>query len=190
MKKLILILVMCIGFTFPSYANYSLESEVVSYIESLDKSDLQAWFIEYKSIQQAYSDVIDSDETIHDYVDENEFNFLCDITEAEISNGNFIQKVNVASAIVNRYRSPNFPNTFTKVLKQKIGGHYQFTPFATEAYKKFRATEETKMAVEFAFQIADTVQGSTYYCSGKSKWHEKNLEFVFNDGKHNFYREK
>lgn len=32
--------------------------------------------------------------------------------------------------------------------------------------------------------------GATYFHSGKSKWHENNLHFIFDDGKHKFYNVK
>ena len=56
------------------------------------------------------------------------------------------------------------------------------------AYKKVTVDKNTVEAIEYAFMIGDTTNGATYFHSGKSKWHENNLHFIFDDGKHKFYK--
>lgn len=191
MKKTALMTLITVAITvmgvFTSYAN-TIENEVKNRIESLDKTDLKSWFIQYKEIQTEYSDRLDPDETVYDYVDASEFDFICRIVQAEAGICDWGGKVHVANVIVNRYRNPEFPNTFTKVLKQKRGGSYQFTTYANGAYKTAKVCEDTILAVEFAFQMPDTTDGALYFHSGKSLWHKNNLEFIFDDGKHKFYR--
>lgn len=201
MREAILTLFMCLNMATTVYAQseevtvepvtINIEEEVQNKIDELDKSDLKQWFIQYKQIQEEYSDRLDPDESIYDCISQEEIEFIWKIVQAEIDNGNFIQKVNVADAIVNRYRSEKFPNTFTKILTQKVGKYYQFTTYANGAYKKAKVTDETILAVEFAFQMPDLTQGATYFHSGKkSSFHQNKLDFIMSDGKHNFYREK
>lgn len=183
MKKLLLTLVLCMSFTFSSYANQTIEQEVQNKIDNLDKSNLKQWFIDYKQIQQEFSNSLDPDETIHDIVSNNEFEFACSIIEAESGICDWNGKLNVACVLVNRYNSPNFPNTFAKIIKEKS----QFTTYSNGAYKKVRVSDDSRLALEFAYQIGDVTNGATYFHSGKSKWHKNNLNFIFEDSWHKFY---
>lgn len=184
MKKLFLIIFFCISFnTVNSYAkdlNYEEEMEKIEYLKEENK---EKYLIEYKNIIEKYSNEIDPPKTIYDVTTNNEFYFLAQVVETEIEGGSFEQKVNVASSIINRVKSDNFPNTFTEVLKQKK----QYTPVLTGAYKYKKPTQSTIHAIEYAYMIEDTTNGATYFHSGKSSWHKNNLNFIFDDGKHKFY---
>lgn len=56
-------------------------------IEKLDKSDKKKWFIEYKKIQEEYSEWIDPDETIYDCFTEEELDLLFKIVELKSLEG-------------------------------------------------------------------------------------------------------
>ena len=76
------------------------------------------------------------------------------------------------------------------MLFQKRNGVYQYSSVGNGSYKKAKVSEDTILAIEYSFMIEDTTNGCTYFHSGNSTWHENNLEFVFDDELHKFYREK
>lgn len=186
MKKLLLTLVLCMSFTLSSYANQTIEQEVKNKIDNLDKSNLKQWFVDYKQIQYEFSDRLDTDETIHDIISDKEFEFACSIIEAEAGVCDWNGKLNVACVLVNRYNDSSFPNTFTKIIKEK----HQFSTYSNGAYKKVKVSDDSRLALEFAYQIGDVTGNATYFHSGKSKWHKNNLKFISNDGFHSFYKVK
>jgi hypothetical protein len=159
-------------------------------IEPLKKYDKEKYLIQYKNILETYSGCLDQPETIYDYTTDEEFDLLCRIVEAEIGIGDFDQKCNVASSMINRYFSETFPNGWKDLLFQKRNGVYQYSSVGNSSYKEINISEDTILAIEYSFMIEDTTSGCTYFHSGKSSWHKNNLEFVFNDGLHKFYREK
>jgi len=164
-------------------------------LDGLNKQDKKEWFIQYKKLIEKYSEYTDSpEETVYDYVTNEEFELFCGIVEAEIGNGTFEQKCNVASSIITRYFNTNpiadFGKTFMDILTQKN----QYSTYSNGMYKKVEITEETILAIEYSFMIEDTAQGCQYFRSGSDPngWHEtsNNIEFIFDDGKHKFYRLK
>lgn len=160
-------------------------------IEDLKSTDRKKYLAKYKKITEKYSDVHeDVEETIYDVTTSSEFDLLAGIVEAEIGIGDFDAKCNVASAIINRYHSERFPNTFKGVVTQRYNGTYQFQTYANGSYKRVEVTEDTKLAIEYAYEIEDTVYGATYFHSGRSSWHEDYLKFVTKDKWHKFYTVK
>lgn len=154
----------------------------LSYIEPLKQYDKKQYLLLYKSIM---SDAIDQPETIYDYTTDKEFDLICRIVEAEIGNGCFDSKVNVANTLINRYYSDNFPDNWIDIVYSPS----QYSTLSNGAYKNVTIKEDTILAIEYAFSIEDTTQGSTYFHSGSSKWHEDSLEFVFEDTDgHKFYK--
>lgn len=159
-------------------------------IEPLKEYDKEEYLIQYKNIITTYSDYFGLPETIYDYTTDEEFDLLCRVVEAEIGIGNFDQKCNVASSIINRYFSEVFPNDWKDLLFQKRNGVYQYSSVGNGLYNTVEVSEDTILAIEYSFMIEDTTNGCTYFHSGNSTWHEDNLEFVFDDGLHKFYREE
>jgi spore germination cell wall hydrolase CwlJ-like protein len=94
-------------------------------IDKLDKSDRKQWYLNYKSIQEKYKENCPIDETksIHSVTTNSEFDLLARLVEAEIEGGNFDEKCNVASTIINRYRM-YAPRTWQSVVYEKN----QYTP--------------------------------------------------------------
>ena len=158
-------------------------------IEPLKKYDKKEYLTQYKNILSTYYE-LDPPETIYDYTTDEEFDLLCKVVEAEIGIGDFDQKCNVASSIINRYLSETFPNGWKELLFQKENGTYQYSTIGNKSYKKAKVSKDTILAIEYTFLIEDTTNGCTYFHSGNSSWHKNNLEFVFDDGLHKFYREK
>lgn len=159
-----------------------------NYIEPLRLYDKQAYIIAYTNIIE---DLEDPPESPQDVMSEEEYDMFCKIVEQEIGNGNFEQKCNVASAIINRYESEIFPDSWMELFMQKSNGVYQFSSVGDGRYKNVEVTFSTRNAIDYAFMIEDMAQGCTYFRSGTSDtWHDtsNNLEMVFSDEKHNFYK--
>ncbi len=158
-------------------------------IKCLLDSDRRAYIKVYKKIME---NVEDPPETIYDYTTDEEFKLLCGVVEAESGICDFDGKCNVASTIINRYMSETFPNGWEDLLFQKVNGMYQYETIANGRYKKVEVTEDTILAIEYAFSISDTVSGATYFHSGSSEWHENSdkLEKVLEDKWHIYYKLK
>lgn len=159
----------------------------LSYIEPLQKYDKQAYLTAYKNIM---SYAPDPSESIYDVTTDDEFDLICGVVQAEIGVGNFDQKVNVATTIINRYDSEQFPSTWEEVIKQK--GQYQ--TISNGAYKKYSISQDTIDAIEYAYYFgSDDIKDATYFCADNSdsnSWHENNLIKIYDDGKHTFYKAK
>ena len=141
------------------------------------------------AFDRIYPNLIDPPETIYYYTTDAEFDMVCRVIEAEIGVGNFDQKINIATCIVNRYQNDD------KSWKQILTEKHQFTTVSNRAWKKVKVTEDTKLALEYAWLFKNKQIGNaTYFRSGKDSggWHNtsKNLKKIYFDGLHYFYEEK
>ena len=163
--------------------------DIQAEIDGLDKSDAKQWYLEYRRITQFYSPYypIDVEKSIHYYANDNQFDLICRVVQAEIGGGDFNAKCNVASTIINRWRM-YAPRTWESVIYEKD----QYTPIWDGRYKKVTVDDETRLAVEYVFEIGDTTNGAIYFHSGRSRWHEHcdKIELVKVDQWHKFYRLK
>ena len=160
------------------------------YIEPLRLYDKQAYIIAYLNI---IKDLDDAPEQPQDVMSADEYDMFCRIVEAEIGNGNFEQKCGVASAIINRYNSEVFPDSWMECFMQKSNEVYQFSTVGNGMYKNVDVTFSTRNAIAYSFMIEDMAQGCTFFRSGTSDtWHDKSdkLEKVFSDTKHTYYKLK
>ena len=71
------------------------------------------------------------------------------LVEAEAKGESYEGKVAVATVVLNRLDSPEFPNTVTEVITQVVGNSYAFSPVQNGEINK-PASEEAKQAVEEA----------------------------------------
>ena len=173
-------------------SKYKLDKidEALLKLNTLDKSNKEDWFKNYKAIQEEYSDWIDKDETIYDYFNQDELELLFRIVETEVrGDENFDEKVNVASVIFNRIGHEDFPMTLTDILTQRSPSP-QFSSYISGAYKNVEVTDTTILACEYAFQIGDTTNGALYFDSTNGhSWADRNREYIFTDAVgHSFYR--
>lgn len=101
-------------------------------IDALDKSDTKQWYLEYRRITQFYSPYypIDVEKSIHYYANDNQFDLICRVVQAEIGGGDFNAKCNVASTIF--HRGEYMLRTWESVIYEK----YQYTPILDGRYKK------------------------------------------------------
>lgn len=94
------------------------------------------------------------------------------LVHAEAGGEPYAGKVAVATVILNRLKSPNFPNTIKGVIYQVESGHYAFTP-VQDGRIKLPADADSKRAVNEAIAFSGKGKGSLYFYNpktAKSKW--------------------
>lgn len=145
-------------------------------IESIE--DKKEWFLAYKDIVFKYIEWIDPPETIFDYYTEDEVRLICRVVETETYQCDFDSKVNVANVVLNRIES----GVFGETVEDVITADNQF------AYGRKSITEDTILAVMFAFEFEDTTNGSTYFHSNEQTDTFCGKNYIFSDDAvHHFY---
>ena len=122
---------------------------------------------------------------------ESEYDMLCRIVEAEATGKDIEAKLMVANVVLNRVGSSQFPNTIEGVIFQHRGSVYQFSPVSDGRYYSVTITDGTREAVNRAMAGEDNSQGALYFVSptyGNTAWFDRNLNFLFYYGGHNFYK--
>lgn len=123
--------------------------------------------------------------TFYDTYSPREIEMLFGVVEAETIGCEFDIKCNVVSVIFNRVESPRFKqNTLTDVLLAPN----QFSVVKSGAYKTVEVTQDTIDAVEYVFEYGDTAADALFFESMKSNVHGSYATYIFNDGKHKFYK--
>ncbi len=84
------------------------------------------------------------------------------LVEAEAKGESYDGKVAVATVVLNRVESPEFPDTVTGVIKEVVGDAYAFSPVQNGEINK-PASEESIQAVEEALTREDTLNDSIYF---------------------------
>lgn len=163
-----------------------LQYQELNLIEPIRKYDKKEYMIAFKNI---YPNLIDPPETIYEYTTDTEFDMISRVIEAEIGIGSFNQKVNIATCIINRYQNDN------KSWKEILTERHQFTTISNGAWRRVKVTDETKLALEYAWLFSNENLGNaTYFRSGNDTkgWHNTSnkLKKVYFDGLHHFYKEK
>lgn len=126
--------------------------------------------------------------------DSEESYLLEKIAMAEAEGEGVEGKALVMLVVLNRVWSDRFPDTIEEVIFQRTGsGGWQFSPLQEGGrWYTTEPDQECREALEL-IQIEkwDESQGALYFESaGKSDWHRKNLEFLFQYGNHYFYTDK
>ena len=162
---------------------YIQQDDLISLITPLNAYSKQDYLEAYKVIINDYGM---AKKSIYDVTTDSEFNFICQIVQAEIGDGSFDQKVNVASVIINRYKSESFPSTWNEILTQSG----QFSSYWDGRYKDIEVSDETIQAIEYAWYFGSEVEDATYFCADTemSSWHVNNLIKIYDDGKHTFFK--
>ena len=110
---------------------------------------------------------------------------LCRIVEAEATGGTIDQKMNVASCVLARVASPDWPDTIEGVVFQPK----QFSPISDGRYYTVTITEDTREAVDIVKQEGWT-HDYTFFCadcaSYRTGWFSTLKEFYF-DGMHHYF---
>lgn len=151
-----------------------LKMDELKYIE-----DKEGWFISYKSIVDKYAEIVDPPKTIYDFYTEEEIYLLQRVVETECYGGDFESKVNVACVVLNRINSGKFGNS----AKEVITAPNQF------AYWRKNISEDTKLAVEYSFEIEDTTNGCIAFHSNEKRDKFNGWNYMFTDEiGHHFFK--
>ena len=122
-----------------------------------------------------------------------EYQSLCRIVEAEAGCEDSTGKLLVANVVINRVKSPKFPNSVTEVVFQQEDGTTQFSPVSDGRYNQVDVSEETIEAVEKAIYGEDVSQGALYFAARsyadpeRMAWFDANLTKLFTYGGHEFF---
>lgn len=125
-----------------------------------------------------------------------EIEILQRIVEAEATGEDIKGKILVANVVMNRVEDKNFPDTIKEVVFQKSGGTYQFSPIKDKRYWSVKVTKETITAVDRVMQGEDYSKGALYFSARKRaeqssmRWFDRNLEYLFRYGGHEFFKNK
>ena len=124
---------------------------------------------------------------------EDDLNILLRIVEAEAGGEDENGKLLVANVVLNRVKSPLFPDTVREVVYQQDYGVYQFSPVKDGRIDRVTVSAETRRAVERAVYGEDISRGALYFAarsraSGESmRWFDSSLTWLFAYGGHEFY---
>lgn len=103
---------------------------------------------------------------------------MCRVVEAETHGCDIESKKHIASVILNRVKSNDFPNTIENVC-------YQSGQFASRG----DIEQSTVDAVNSAVSEGDTTNNALYFCTCSGCWADVNKEYIFTDSAgHNFYK--
>ena len=159
---------------------YDIKSkEVVEKQKELESiEDNKEWFIAYKNLIDEYSEWVDPPESIYDVYTNDEIYLMQRCIETETFEQDFDSKVNVASVILNRLESEEFSNDVNKVI---VKGQF--------AFGRKNISEDTKLALEYAYMIGDTTEGALYFHSLSYKPRFNGADYIFtDDAGHHFYK--
>lgn len=101
-----------------------------------------------------------------------EKDLLARLVNAEAKGESYAGKVAVATVVLNRVESNDFPDTVKSVIYQVSNGHYAFTPVQNGAINQ-PASAESKRAVNEAIAMKGLGNGSLFFYNPKtaqSKW--------------------
>ena len=94
-------------------------------------------------------------------------------------------KALVMLSVVNRVRSDEFPDTVSEVVFQDR----QYSPVLDGRYYSTVPDDDCLAALELIEGGWDESMGAMYFeNAGADSWHSRNLEFLFQDGNHKFYK--
>nr|WP_295972103.1 cell wall hydrolase [uncultured Bacillus sp.] len=95
-----------------------------------------------------------------------EKDLMARLVEAEARGESYEGKVAVATVVLNRMDSPEFPNSITEVIYQVVGNTYAFTPVQNGEINK-PASEEALRAVDEALISTDRLNKAVYFYNPK-----------------------
>lgn len=118
---------------------------------------------------------------------------LC-IIEAEAGTEDLKGRILVGNVIMNRVKSEKYPNTVTDVVWEYVDGVPQFSPVYDGRINTVTVSDETREAVRQILEGVDYSDGALFFImrsaaeSQNIQWFEKDLEFMFKHGVHEFYK--
>lgn len=112
---------------------------------------------------------------------------LAKIAMAEAEGESLKTKALVIRTVLNRVKSPNFPDNVEEVIYQKN----QFTPISDGRYDRVEPNEECYEALKLVKEGWDESEGATYFemTQDHPTWHSDNLLHLFEIDGTSFYKE-
>lgn len=122
-------------------------------------------------------------------LDEQEYQVLLKIVEAEAGCEDTTGKMLVANVVMNRVNSCHFPNTVSEVVYQKSEGKAQFSPTVNGRIDSVSVSQDTVDAVARVMNGEDVSGGALFFRSVNSTngWFDRALNRVLEHGNHIFY---
>ena len=126
-------------------------------------------------------------------LDEEEYDLLLRIVEAEAGSEDEDGRVMVANVVFNRVNSEQFPDTVSEVVLQQSHGVAQFSPVSSGRIWTVTVSDETVDAVQRALEGEDLSSGALYFAarryadSESMRWFDEKLTFLFRHGGHEFF---
>ena len=112
---------------------------------------------------------------------------LAKIAMAEAGDQDTKGKALVIRVVLNRVNNRSFPDTVSGVIYQKR----QFSPVLEGKFENVIPDADCWKALDLVMNGWDESQGALYFkMKCKSKWHERNLRFLFKYQDHYFFTEK
>lgn len=105
---------------------------------------------------------IETPETPAVSISNEEKDLFARLVEAEAKGESYEGKVAVATVVLNRVDSPEFPNTITEVINEVVGKAYAFSPVQNGEINN-PASDEAIRAVEEALTRQDRLNDSIYF---------------------------
>ncbi len=129
---------------------------------------------------------VSSDFTESRNLDTTEKIMLLKLAMAEAEGESTEGKALVIRVVLNRVQSEDFPGTVEEVIFQQG----QFSPVKEGGrYYTTEPNEDCRVALEMVIQGWDKSKGALYFESCvNGSWHSDHLEFLYQVGKHKFYR--
>lgn len=117
---------------------------------------------------------------------------LAKLAMAEAEGEDTEGKALVVMVVLNRVWNDGFPGTIEEVIMEEHGKVHQFSVTQEEGrWWKVEPDADCYKAVDMVMDGWDESQGALYFESkSDSAWHQKNLDFLFQHGKHYFYKDK
>jgi N-acetylmuramoyl-L-alanine amidase len=118
-----------------------------------------------------------------------ELDLFARLVHAEAAGEPFEGQVAVAASVLNRVRSPLFPNTLTAVIHQVVNGHYQYSP-VLDGRINLPANESARRAVQEALNGRDPSLGATGFFNPRktnNQW-VRSRPVTVTIGQHVFFR--
>lgn len=124
---------------------------------------------------------------------ERDMELLLRIVEAEAGCEDEDGRILVANVVLNRMESELFPDSVAEVVLQTNNGVSQFSPVSSGSIWTVEVSEETREAVEKAWEGENISQGALFFAARKyadskrMKWFDEKLDFLFEHGGHDFF---
>jgi N-acetylmuramoyl-L-alanine amidase len=119
------------------------------------------------------------------FYDETDLYWMSRIINAEACGESLAGKIAVGGVVMNRIKSPEFPDTVYSVVFDRRYG-VQFTPAYTGAIY-YKPSEECVIAAKIALDGGNTAGESLYFASTTYCWAGRNRPYTMKIGNHNFY---